>query len=201
MHSSSLQTGIHLGMKVTLSSRKSSRAEHPPPQSQATKHRSHPLILPSQHLPMSNVSLFPEGRNSLPPESSDIQNYVLLRTNSDALFMCTLPYHSFDVSFAAKLNFKFVSAQQLLLKEVDPWCMEDNSKSDVKKTHNPLGGTADWEVLHSRSKLPMFQLSMTCQSPWHIGFQLKPPVSKQIFVRDTVLESLSQPHKELCPII
>lgn len=79
--------------------------------------------------------------------------------------------------------------------------MEDNSKSDIKKTHNPLGGTADWEVLHSRSKLPVFQLCTTCQSPWHIGFQLKPPVSKQIPVRDTVLESLSQPHKEQCPII
>lgn len=38
--------------------------------------------------------------------------------------------------------------------------MEDNSKFDIKTPHNPLGGSAAWEVLH-RYKLPMLHLFMT----------------------------------------
>jgi len=152
---------------------------------------------------VSNASPSPEGRDSFAPEGSNIQDYTLLGTNTDALFTHTLPYHPFDVCFAlaAKLNFKLVQEQQLLLNKADPWCTEASSKSDIKKPRNPPGGAADWEVLHSRPKLPSSQLPTVHQSPRHAGFQLKPPASERIPVRDTVLQSPSQSQMEQSPSI
>lgn len=184
-----------MGMKVTLPPPKaSSRAEHPPPQSQATKHRSCPLILPCQCLPVFNVSISSWKELFCPWE----QQYSEVHSPGNTHWcpvLCTLPYGSFHISFAANPNFQLVSAQQLLL-QVDPW------KTTVNLTLKPP--TTHWEVVQpgkccTDTNYPCF-ISSWHQCPWHIGFQLKPPLSEQIPARETVLEPLSQPQKQ-CPAI